>query len=384
VYLVDALGWEILGASGALANRGDLYARKLRTVLGYSAGAIPTILTGLLPQEHGRWSLLRWSPEHSPFAWTRWLRPVPTRLLAHRYARKAIDLVSKRVAGAEGYFSSYGLPVRQLSNFDVCETTNIYRPGGIREAENIFDRFEALGAEYRAFSYHDGADEKLAAKLEDEVRAGGSGVYFVYLAKMDEFLHLNGCEGPEVDRCVRWYIDRMDQTAQLAAERGAEVRTFLFSDHGMTPVRERFDLIERLRRAGLDPEEPRGEPYYAVFDATLARFWTGPGPLRAKLAQTLEDCPAGRVLSREELRDLGVYFPDGRYGNLIFLMNPGVLISPNLFGSHAPLGMHGYHPEDAHSWASYVSNVEHHRPESIADLHGILAAEAAWTLGGGR
>lgn len=375
--LVDALGWELLSASGALASRPEVKAGRVRTILGYSSGAIPSILTGLPPSGHGRWNLLRWSPESSPFGFTRHLGALPEPFVSNRFARKAIDMAAKRLAGAEGYFSSYGMPVRHLKNFDVCETENIYRPGAIREAKTVFDRWEEEGAEYLSLSYHDGSDPELLAKAKNILADGAPPVCFLYLAGLDEFLHYNGCSGEAVMERVRYYVDEFDALAGAAGAEGREVRAFLFSDHGMTPVTRHYDLIGQLRATGVGPEED----YVAAFDSTMARFWVKKGELRSRLLATLSALDGGRVLGREELEALGAFFPDGRYGNLIYLMHPGTLISPNLFGSYKPLGMHGYHPDDAHSWAVFATRSEVGPPETIEGLCAVMLDAAAWAHG---
>src|SRR5512140_3701247 len=81
--LVDALGWEFVKdrefLSDVLPNR-----RCLETVFGFSSGAIPSILTGLLPSGHGHWNLYLHAPERSPFRWARPLRLLPHRWINHR------------------------------------------------------------------------------------------------------------------------------------------------------------------------------------------------------------------------------------------------------------------------------------------------------------
>src|ERR1017187_5467989 len=54
--LIDALGWEIIKDRPFL-NDELPFRRPLETVLGYSSGAIPTILTGLHPAQTGHWNL---------------------------------------------------------------------------------------------------------------------------------------------------------------------------------------------------------------------------------------------------------------------------------------------------------------------------------------
>ena len=76
--LVDALGWEILRERPFL---NDVLTERycLETILGYSSGAIPTLVTGQPPAVHGRWNLFYRSPETSPFRWTRPLLEISAR-----------------------------------------------------------------------------------------------------------------------------------------------------------------------------------------------------------------------------------------------------------------------------------------------------------------
>ncbi len=64
--LIDALGWKYLEDSPFLD---DLlpYRAPLQTVLGFSSGAIPTILTGVPPAVTGHWNLFYFDPKGSPF-----------------------------------------------------------------------------------------------------------------------------------------------------------------------------------------------------------------------------------------------------------------------------------------------------------------------------
>ena len=66
VLLVDALGWELASRRGGFAP-GLTHRRKLETVLGFSTGALPTLFTGRLPSEHGRWVMYRRTAGRSVF-----------------------------------------------------------------------------------------------------------------------------------------------------------------------------------------------------------------------------------------------------------------------------------------------------------------------------
>jgi len=60
-------------------------------------------------------------------------------------------------------------------------------------------------------------------------------------------------------------------------------------------------------------------------------------------------------------------FTDRYFGELIFLVKEGVLIVPSHMGQRPIRAMHGYHPEEPHSYASLLSN----RTDIPADIAAI-------------
>ena len=96
--LVDALGWEVIRGRAFLDD--VLTDRRwLTTILGYSSGAIPTLLSGRTPSQHGHWNLFYRAPERSPFRWTRALAPLPRPLVENRVSRRVLKAVARRLSG---------------------------------------------------------------------------------------------------------------------------------------------------------------------------------------------------------------------------------------------------------------------------------------------
>ena len=368
-FLIDAMGWEWIKDHPFLQDC-IVIKKSTKTIFGFSSAAIPSILTGKHPDEHGRWNLLYYSPHTSPFRWTRFLHFLPKPLLENRYSRKIITVLTKKMVKADGYFSGY-VATDKLCLFDICEKYNIYKPGGIEGSRTIIDYLADIGIPHKVYSYHDFSDSGTFVKLLHDLDDEKCQVYFAYLPELDAYLHKHADNPDEVARKVTWYEEHIRQIRDKAAALGADVRLFVFSDHGMTPTIAHFDLIGLLRNQQIDLEND----CLAVFDSTMARFWSDDPAVLGKIGVALESCPAGKLLSDEELRELRVFFPDGRYGQLIYLMNPGTLIFPNLFGSHCPTGMHGFHPDDRHSYGSYLASVPDYQPESILDLYGVMRKE---------
>ena len=364
--LIDALGWTYLKDRDFLPEVLS-YRAEVRTVLGFSSGAIPTLLSGRLPQESGHWNLFYYHPERSPFKWVRWLSFLPCGVLNSRITRRGIRFVSQRLSRVGGYFQIYGVPTELLPYFDVCEKKDIYKPGGV--PFSIFDRLEELGVRYRTYSYHEFADEQIVRTARRDLRAKRFDFLFVYLSELDAFLHQWCQDEDRVERQIRRYESWLRELHEEAHRSHDEVAFFVISDHGMTPKRAGYDLIAEVKALGF--QMPRD--YLALYDSTMARFWFFNNRAREQLSQRLAALECGHTLGDEERRELGIDFPDGRNGELVFLMNPGVLIEPSYFGTQAPEGMHGFHPDDPYSSAAFLANREPRHPiRTLIDVHDVM------------
>ena len=368
VVLIDAFGWP-------LAQRLDFMAdalphrAPLRTVLGYSSGAIPTMLTGKSPAEHGHWNLFYYDPQGSPFRWLRHARFVPEAVLDNRVGRKALKELGRRALGLGTLFDCAVKP-SLLPWFDWTEKRNIYAPGGVRGG-SIFDELTASGVPHRVYTYHRYRDAEALAQAHRDVEAGAARFFFVYLSEVDAFLHQHRDDDRLIDTRLAWYERQLRSLLATARRRDADAVMTVLSDHGMAPVRQHHDLARDLQSLGLSMPDD----YLAIYDSTMARYWFFSDVARARISRRLGELRCGRILTDEELGEMGILFPDRRYGELVFLMEPGWLITSSDFnaGGWRPNGMHGYHPDDPDSDAIFLSSREPARPmRTIADAYPIL------------
>ncbi len=364
---IDALGWEVLQRHPWFLRDIAPQRKPLETILGYSSACDPSIISGLTPAQHKLWSSYYYLPHGgSPFEWTRWLGFLPTPLTERARVRHYLSRLVQRVCDIRGYFQLYNVPFRYLPLFHYAEWKRIWEPGGLPQGTSIFD---LLLAAKKQWYVHDSGknDEGKLADLRAALEAGQIDFAYISLGKLDALMHAKGTRPPEVADLLRWYEARLQELLQLAEKNYPGVTLQVFTDHGMHDVHRGYDLAADVARTGLR----FAQDYVAFYDSTMGRFWSLSEKARNTLEQLLSHHPEGRLLSEAELQELGVYFPDAQYGDLIFLMHSGVQIAPSFMGRKAIAGMHGFHPNDPESKAMICAN--YHLPEGLQRIEQIFA-----------
>lgn len=371
--LIDALGWKYLEGRDFL-NDVLTYRRPLRTVLGFSSGAIPTMLTGVYPSQHGHWNLFYFDPQGSPFRWLKPARFLPNALVNNRVTRKIMKELGRRLLGMGPLFDCIVNP-KFLPWFNYVEKKNIYERGGITGASSIFDELARREIPHRIYSYHHQTDAEILAQSIDDIRSQAASFFFLYLSEMDMFLHMHCKEAEEIEKRLRWYAGALREVWRAAQQIDPDATITVVSDHGMTPVQHHYDIVQEVEALGLKMPDD----YLAVYDSTMARFWFFDDAAREAIRTRLEKLPCGRILHDDELRRLGILFPDRRFGELIFLVHPGWLFSESDFNGKGwmPNGMHGYDPQDSYSDGIFLSSDEPPVPVfTIADVYPCMQSAA--------
>lgn len=378
---IDALGWEVLRRHPEFLCKLAPHRKPLETILGYSSACDPSIISGLPPSGHKLWSSYYYLPQGgSPFAWTRWLGFLPEKVTERARVRHYLSKLVKKVCGIRGYFQLYNVPFRLLPLFHYAEWKRIWEPGGLPEGTSIFDLLSAAG---RRWYVHDSGknDEGKLADLRAALTNGDVDFAYISLGRLDALMHAKGTQTPEIGRLLAWYEQQIGELVRIAGDSYGGVNLYVFTDHGMHDIHRGHDLAADVAATGLR----FGTDYVAFYDSTMGRFWSLNPDARRRLVGLFESHPDGRLLSDEELRRLGVYFEDHQYGDLVFLMNPGIQIAPSFMGRKAIAGMHGFHPDDPDSRAMICSNRE--LPDSlkkIEQIFGIMCAETGMEVPPGR
>ena len=376
--LIDAFGWEIQEEIGFLPEYSD--RKPLRTILGFSSAAIPSLLSGAQPDEHGRWFLYRRNPRETPFGFARLLAPVEGCGWIGRKVRWAYGEAFRYFTDITGYYHLYNVPLRLLPWFDLPEGKPIYEPGGIDSVDTIFDRLAARSIPHKTW-YWNVSEEESFAELLRKVRTGGTPFLFLYASALDGLMHAEGTRSPKTTELIALYEKRIREVMKEAYARNDEVELYVFSDHGMKNTDRSIDLMDRTMALPFR----EGRDYLAFYDATFARYWFSDSRAEAAIRELLGRQEGGRLLSEEEIKSMRVHFPGGEYGEAVFLTDPGTVIVPSFMGDSMIAGMHGYDPDDPASRAFVLSNGPlPDRVESITDMAGLLEEAAVRTGSGER
>jgi predicted AlkP superfamily pyrophosphatase or phosphodiesterase len=369
---IDACGWEII-RNNPFARAFAPQRKRLESVFGYSSACVPSILSGRWPAQHGNWSYFVYDPAGSPFRGLRALQWLPEAITSRRIFRRWLSRFVKARLGFQGYFDLYNIPFRHISLYDFTEKKSPLRPGGLNRGPNILDYLEERRIPYHV-SAPEASEEANLASLRENILAERIEFALMYWPGLDGLLHRVGNQSPEIAPKLRQYEQWIEQLLACAAKHYAEVRLYVFSDHGMANCDELLDLKAIIEALPLRVPED----YAVVYDSTMARFWFFNDQSRMQIITRLREVPQGRIVPDAELEKLQTLFPDRRFGELIFLVKEGVLIVPSHMGQRPLRAMHGYHPADPHSYAALCTN-QPEIPEDIAaipDLYRLMTRDA--------
>ena len=358
---IDACGWEII-KNDPFCDTMAPNRRRLESVFGYSSACVPSILSGSWPDEHRNWCYFVYDPKHSPFRFLKPLQWLPKAITSRRIVRRWLSKLVKVQLKFRGYFDLYNIPFKHISLFDFTEKKSPLRPSGMNRGANISDFLEVSDIAHHVSDPTHNETENFDAVLAD-VKAGRIDFAFVYWPDLDGLLHREGNQSPEISPKLRGYEARIRRLLDAAQEQYDEVRLYVFSDHGMANCDTLLDLKARIEPLPLQ----FGRDYAVVYDSTMARFWFFNDRARRLVTEVLRSIPGGAIVPDAELKRLHCLFPDRYFGELIFLAREGVLIVPSHMGERPIRAMHGYHPDEKHSYAALLTN----QPEIPDDVTAI-------------
>ncbi len=332
VVFVDALGPRQLERFGRRLDSLP-HRRQLEGILGYTSGALPTILTGASPRMHGRMCLFTERKKGEPhlLAPLSWLGLLPRLVHERRRVRRVVErwLTSKH--GLTGYVALHKVPPEHFRWLAIPEHDDLFGAPDIGGARTFLADAREAGISVYASPWQTPEPrrwEEAHAVLEAEP----PDLAFLYSAELDALLHLEGNDGPKARRAAERISENVERARHAMARGNADVVTFVVGDHGMADIRATIDPRALLRRLG-------GTRAFA--DSTMLRLWGNPGELeRARDCLEATRWP-GTWMNLAKLRESQVPTKNAPYGNAFFVLDEGLMFAPSFLGG-AAAGMHGY------------------------------------------
>ena len=348
---IDALGWKIVNDHKFLAELLP-YRKSAFMQFGYSSSAIPTILSGKTPAEHGHLGLFRFTQTGSPFkhfSRMAWLFK-PESFWNRGRVRHHLSKIIKKLYGFTGYFQLYRMPIWKLRFVDYCEKKDLFVANGMKPYENLYDALSRMGVPFHISDWHLSDTENYAAAAK--AIENGKKFLFVYTAGFDGMLHNQVGDFQAVGRRLDAMAEQVESLYAKAQEYAENVHFTIISDHGMTPLVQTADMMSAMAQTGL----VFGKDYGACYDSTMARFYYLVPESREVIENAMRQFP-GHFLTEDEERKYDIYREDRLFGDAVFLLDAGIQLAPSDMGDKPMNGMHGFAPEDVYSAAAILANV---------------------------
>tara|TARA_B100000925_G_scaffold291919_1_gene282484 strand:+ start:6668 stop:7822 length:1155 start_codon:yes stop_codon:yes gene_type:complete len=357
---IDSYGFELLKKTGSLHSK-LTYQKPVRMQFGYSSTAIPSILTGKSPSTHKQFTFFYHLKNNSTSMFSffdSWIfKIIPDFISKRRRFRVLLSKVFKNFFNISGYFDLYAVPFSKLKYFHYSEMKDLFSSNAFENCENLKDVLLRKKIKHFISDWRLSEDENFS-ELFREIKKQENEFIFAYFAGLDGVQHMHTKDSSEALDKVAYYKENLDKVFDLLEQNHEDYRVGIFSDHGMTTLSKVVDIQKALKETSLD----EGKDYLSFLDSTMARFWYYSDNAQEVIRKKLSELPYGKILSNDELKKMGILFEDQRYGEDIFLVDPGVQIAPSDMGKDALPGMHGYTPDDKDSDAIWLSNYTPEKP----------------------
>jgi predicted AlkP superfamily pyrophosphatase or phosphodiesterase len=324
------------------------------------------IFTGQKPDESGFFTAIGFDPENSPYddAYLHKLEFIEKLLC---FGSKILSSKNKRRVNerfrsyAEQSFrkkgivmSSYLIPLRWLHHFSLTEDRIDMRKPEAFSKTSIFELLEQKDRSYfydtfTALNFHSPYNSdtaRLDAVVED-IGGDAKDLYLIYISSTDAYGHSLGPGSQEFKNILK-ELDKNLENFFNRLEKIAPGNRYIFlGDHGMLPVDKQFDAECEINHIISSSGLSKKRDYVFFLDSTMVRFWGLTQKAKKYFSEVLFKSAAfkenGSWINDELAEKYSIPWPDRRYGDYLWIANPGVLVFPDFFHRTNPYkGMHGY------------------------------------------
>ncbi|HLD12046.1 MAG TPA: alkaline phosphatase family protein [Candidatus Nanoarchaeia archaeon] len=222
------------------------------------------------------------------------------------------------------------------ANYFKTSMKKIWMQKGCLPQPTIFDILEHNGKTFEAIDWpvhYQGRNMSLffkndAATIMNKARKAQADFILIHFADLDELGHKYGPESQEI-------INKIQEIDNYCKELD-EPDMIFFSDHGMDPITEHYNLEEELNKLGLT----YGKDWEYFIASTYARFWYHNEEAKEKTEILLKTLTQGKIINAKDY-----HLPPTQ--DTIYLANKGIVFSPSFFTPTIDYkAMHGWDPKE--------------------------------------
>lgn len=346
----DYINKEITPFLHGLASNG--FSGPVKPTFGFEPDA--AYLAGLYPDEADGGAQFWRKPDESPFEFTRGLPEHLNRLpeLPQKIIRKLILWIAKRNSESPN-LSTARIPFHLLNQFSMTMSHHLDHSEFIN-TETLFD---LLRKYEKSYLFHAAPDYRVT--MDSVLNRAKKELFqpvefaFFHIGNLDRVGHKYGPVSREIAQELAHVDKRLELLYENVKHRFDRINMVIMGDHGMMEVTRHLNLLSQFKKCNL----VNGRDFLYILDSTMARFWFYNKAAQDSVTSILSGIAGGRVLTEEDHNFYHLTWPHNRFGDLIFLADPGTLIFPNHFQLNAPVkGMHGYDPESKGQQAALIIN----------------------------
>lgn len=323
------------------------YVQSLRGILGYSAGALPTILTGAPPSVHGRMCLFSRQLDESDniLAPLSLMGLLPRFIHERNWVRRRAESWLKNRWDISGYVALHRIPPDAFQWLDIPEREDLFWAQRIGQAQTFLADAREAGlsvftADWRLPEHRRWSEAFATIKMRSP------DLTFLYSTELDGHLHKYGNAAAPLEQVVSRIAHRITHARELLANDPRRLVTIVVGDHGMADVAQTIDPRRLATRMCTK---------HAIVDSTMWRFWGD----EAGLSQTRNLLESSHIpgswLDLRALRTRGAPVIGAPFGQALWLLPEGAIFAPSWFGNKAR-GMHGYDIGTQSSLAAMASD----------------------------
>lgn len=297
-----------------------------KTGFGYSINILPMLLNTAYPDDLGYLNEWSYAPD-SKFKRFKTILQLLSRLRISYYSDRFLHKLLSKITPIAN------IPFHLLPFFE-SKLPDIYCGEALTNFKKITWKLFKQNRDAQVYSV-----AKKALSSHDNL--------FVTFTDLDHVGHAYGLSSPEYSSKFNEIDKYVNTLSRPIINAGGKV--IVFSDHGMANVTKSINIsIEKaIGKAGK-------KSYIYFIDSTLLRIWIFDERLRSKIIHYLQRIPDGQILTEKQRQKYGI--TSRKFGDIIFILNEGIVFSPNFFGKKVPKAMHGYLPEIKSQHAVFASS----------------------------